>query len=72
MIATGSRPAVPDIPGLADTPFLTNESVFDLTAQPRELVVIGAGPSGCELAQAFARLGTRVTLIESGIPRAAA
>ncbi len=46
--------------------FLTNESVFDLTAQPRELVIIGAGPSGCELAQAFARLGTRVTLIESG------
>jgi pyruvate/2-oxoglutarate dehydrogenase complex dihydrolipoamide dehydrogenase (E3) component len=66
VIATGSRPAVPNIPGLAHTPFLTNESVFDLAAQPRELVVIGAGPSGCELAQAFARLGTLVTVIEAG------
>jgi len=65
-IATGSRPILPNIPGLAGTPFLTNESVFDLTTQPRELVVIGGGASGCELAQAFARLGTRVTLIESG------
>lgn len=66
VIATGSRPILPDIPSLSGTPFLTNESVFDLTTQPRELVVIGAGASGCELAQAFARLGTRVTLIESG------
>jgi pyruvate/2-oxoglutarate dehydrogenase complex dihydrolipoamide dehydrogenase (E3) component len=65
VIATGSRAAVPKIPGLAGTPFLTNETVFDLTVQPRELVIIGAGASGCELAQAFARLGTRVTLIES-------
>jgi pyruvate/2-oxoglutarate dehydrogenase complex dihydrolipoamide dehydrogenase (E3) component len=66
VIATGSRPVVPDVPGLAATPFLTNESVFELTEQPRHLAVIGAGPSGCELAQAFARLGTTVTLIESG------
>jgi len=66
VIATGSHPAIPDIPGLADTPFLTNETVFDLIVQPRELAVIGAGPSGCELAQVFARLGTQVTLIESG------
>ncbi|HYJ96200.1 MAG TPA: FAD-dependent oxidoreductase, partial [Vicinamibacterales bacterium] len=58
VIATGSRPILPDIPSLSGTPFLTNESVFDLTTQPRELVVIGAGASGCELAQAFARLGT--------------
>ena len=65
VIATGSRPAVPSIAGLGETPFLTTETVFDLTEQPRELVVIGAGPSGCELAQAFARLGTRVTLIEA-------
>src|SRR5262245_37148914 len=65
VIATGSRPTVPVIPGLAATPFLTNENVFDVTEQPRSLAVIGAGPSGCELAQAFARLGTRVTLIES-------
>jgi pyruvate/2-oxoglutarate dehydrogenase complex dihydrolipoamide dehydrogenase (E3) component len=66
VIATGSRPVVPDIPGLATTPFLTNESVFDLTEQPHDLAVIGAGPLGCELAQAFAQLGTKVTLIESG------
>lgn len=66
VIATGSRPLVPNIPGLAGTPFLTNETVFDVAIQPEELVIIGAGASGCELAQAFARLGTRVTLIESG------
>jgi pyruvate/2-oxoglutarate dehydrogenase complex dihydrolipoamide dehydrogenase (E3) component len=66
VIATGSRPAVPRIPGLADTPFLTSETLFDLVDQPRTLIVIGAGPIGCEMAQAFARLGTKVTLIESG------
>ena len=66
VIATGSRPSIPPIAGLAGTPFLTNESVFDLTARPDALIVIGAGPSGCELAQAMARLGTRVTMIESG------
>jgi pyruvate/2-oxoglutarate dehydrogenase complex dihydrolipoamide dehydrogenase (E3) component len=66
VIATGSRPAIPEIPGLAETPFLTNETVFDLAVQPGQLAVIGAGPTGCELAQAFARLGTQVTLIDSG------
>ena len=65
VIATGSRPSIPQIAGLAGTPFLTNESVFDLRARPDTLIVIGAGPSGCELAQALARLGTRVTMIES-------
>ena len=65
VIATGSRPAVPAVPGLAGTPLPTNENVFDLVTQPRALAVIGAGPSGCELAQAFERLGTRVTMIES-------
>ena len=53
------------MPGLAGTPFLTTETLFELTDQPPTLVVIGAGPTGCEMAQAFARLGTRVTLIES-------
>ncbi len=66
VIATGSRPSVPPMPGLDGVPFLTNESIFDLDAQPRDLVVIGGGPVGCELAQAFSRLGTRVTLVESG------
>ncbi|OWK35940.1 mercuric reductase [Fimbriiglobus ruber] len=63
VIATGSRAAIPSIPGLEVTGFLTYESVFALTALPRRLAVIGAGPVGCELAQAFARLGSRVTLI---------
>jgi pyruvate/2-oxoglutarate dehydrogenase complex dihydrolipoamide dehydrogenase (E3) component len=63
-IATGSSPAVPDTPGLSGVPFLTNETVWDLDRQPAHLIVLGAGPVGCELAQAFARLGTRVTLVE--------
>jgi pyruvate/2-oxoglutarate dehydrogenase complex dihydrolipoamide dehydrogenase (E3) component len=66
VIATGSAPSVPPIAGLAGTPFLTNETVFELAERPDALIVIGAGPSGCELAQAMARLGIRVTMIESG------
>jgi pyruvate/2-oxoglutarate dehydrogenase complex dihydrolipoamide dehydrogenase (E3) component len=65
VIATGSRPAVPEIPGLADVPFLTSDTIFDIAGQPRALVVIGGGSVGCEMAQAFARLGSRVTMIES-------
>src|SRR5207249_9701329 len=64
VIATGARAAVPKIPGLTD--YLTNETVFDLTEQPRRLAVIGAGPIGCELAQAFRRLGSEVTLFHRG------
>jgi pyruvate/2-oxoglutarate dehydrogenase complex dihydrolipoamide dehydrogenase (E3) component len=63
-IATGSRPLVPPIPGLDQVPYLTNETVFDLTEQPRHLIVLGGGPIGCELAQAFRRLGSAVTLVE--------
>jgi pyruvate/2-oxoglutarate dehydrogenase complex dihydrolipoamide dehydrogenase (E3) component len=63
-IATGSRPAVPPIDGLANTPFLTNETVFDLTERPDRLLVIGGGAIGCELSQAFARLGSRVTVFD--------
>jgi pyruvate/2-oxoglutarate dehydrogenase complex dihydrolipoamide dehydrogenase (E3) component len=66
VIATGSRPTVPHIDGLQDLRYLTNENVFDLTTQPRSLTILGGGPVGCELAQAFARLGTRVTLVEAG------
>ncbi len=66
VLATGSRPLVPPIPGLAEQPFLTNETIFSLTAAPQHLVVLGGGPIGCELAQAFARLGCRVTLVEMG------
>ncbi len=64
VIATGARAAAPPIPGIENTPFLTNESVFGLTELPESLIVIGAGPIGCEMAQSFARLGTRVEQIE--------
>ena len=64
VIATGARALIPEIPGLTETGFLTNETVFSLTELPRRLAVIGAGPIGCELAQAFARFGSQVTLIE--------
>ncbi len=63
VIATGARPAVPDIPGLATAGYVTSDSVWQLEALPQRLVVLGGGPVGCELAQAFARLGSAVTLI---------
>lgn len=66
VLATGGRPAVPPIDGLAEVGFLTNESVFDLARLPARLVVIGGGPIGCELAQAFARLGVRIALVDRG------
>jgi pyruvate/2-oxoglutarate dehydrogenase complex dihydrolipoamide dehydrogenase (E3) component len=66
VIATGARAHIPPLPGLAEIGPLTNETVFDLSAQPRRLAVLGAGPVGCELAQAFARLGTQVELLELG------
>jgi pyruvate/2-oxoglutarate dehydrogenase complex dihydrolipoamide dehydrogenase (E3) component len=63
VLATGSRPTIPDLPGLDRVPFLTNETIFSLAEAVPSLTVIGAGPIGCELAQAFARLGTTVTMI---------
>lgn len=63
VLATGSRPAVPDLPGLDGVSFLTNETIFTLTDLPRHLVVLGGGPIGCELAQAFRRLGAEVTVL---------
>jgi pyruvate/2-oxoglutarate dehydrogenase complex dihydrolipoamide dehydrogenase (E3) component len=63
LITTGSRSTTPDIPGLAETGYLTNENVFDLDCLPRRLMVIGGGPLGCELAQAFCRLGSKVILV---------
>ncbi|MFC6486664.1 dihydrolipoyl dehydrogenase family protein [Nitratireductor sp. GCM10026969] len=65
VIATGSAPAVPPIPGLDTVPFLTNETIFARRRLPRHLVVIGGGPVGIELAQAHRRLGSRVTVIEA-------
>ncbi len=66
VIATGARAAAPAIPGLNTVPYLTNESLFSLTALPKRFGVIGAGPIGCEMAQAFARFGAEVFLVEAG------
>ena len=71
VIATGSHPAVPAIPGLDRTPYLTNETVFANRERPEHLVVIGGGPIGIEMAQAHRRLGARVTVLDIGplLPR---
>lgn len=65
VIATGARAAELPVPGLREAGYLTNETVFKLTDLPRRLAVIGAGPIGCELAQSFARFGSKVFLIEA-------
>jgi pyruvate/2-oxoglutarate dehydrogenase complex dihydrolipoamide dehydrogenase (E3) component len=65
VIATGSAPALPLIAGLEQIPYLTNETIFDLTECPTHLIVIGAGPGGLELAQAHRRLGAKVTVLEA-------
>ena len=64
VVATGSRPFVPPIPGLDTVPYLTNETVFDLQALPRHLIIIGGGPIGIEMAQAHRHLGAEVTILE--------
>ena len=64
LIASGARPSVPPIPGLQAAGYLTNETVFSLNRELRRLAILGAGPVGCELAQAFGRLGVAVTLID--------
>ncbi|GAB4377613.1 MAG: mercuric reductase [Elainellaceae cyanobacterium] len=66
VIATGARAVQPSIPGLAEAGYLTNETVFNLTDRPNRLAVIGGGPIGCELAQAFQRLGCQVTIFHRG------
>ena len=66
LIATGARPAVPPISGIDDVDFLTYETLWDLEELPRSFIVIGGGPIGCEMAQAFCRLGSHVTLLEAG------
>lgn len=65
LIATGAEPFIPPIPGLAEVDPLTSDTIWDLSAQPQRLLVLGGGPIGCELAQSFARLGTETTLIET-------
>ena len=71
VVATGSSPALPPVPGLAETPHLTNETIFELTELPEHLLILGGGPIGIEMAQAFRALGARVTVIERGeiLPR---
>jgi pyruvate/2-oxoglutarate dehydrogenase complex dihydrolipoamide dehydrogenase (E3) component len=64
VVATGSSPLVPPVPGLAEVPYLTNETIFELEQRPEHLIVMGGGPIGLELAQAHRRLGARVTVIE--------
>lgn len=66
VIAAGGRAALPDVAGLQEHGCLTNENLFDLTSLPAELVVIGGGPVGCEMAQAFRRFGSRVTILHQG------
>ena len=71
VIATGSHPAVPPIPGIADVPYLTNETIFANRERPDHLIVIGGGPIGIEMAQAHRRLGAQVTVLDVGpvLPR---
>lgn len=68
VVATGSRPFVPPIPGLDGVPYLTNENLFDLSEQPGHLIIIGGGVIGMEMAQSFCRLGSEVTVIEPANP----
>ena len=72
VIATGSRPAVPEIDGLSEVSFLTNETLFDLAELPMHLVILGGGPIGMEMAQVFRRLGSAVTVVEKGVALAKA
>ncbi len=65
IVASGSRPEPAGVPGLTEADYLTNANVFDLTELPRRLLVVGGGPLGCELAQAFARLGSQTTIVQA-------
>jgi pyruvate/2-oxoglutarate dehydrogenase complex dihydrolipoamide dehydrogenase (E3) component len=65
IIATGSEPEIPAIPGLAEAGYLTDKTIFNLSSCPESLLVIGGGALGCELAQAFARFGTKVTIVQT-------
>ncbi|HYF65475.1 MAG TPA: FAD-dependent oxidoreductase [Herpetosiphonaceae bacterium] len=65
-VCTGSHPRIPDIPGLREAGFITNETIFQLSTLPGRLLVLGGGPIGCELGQAMSRLGSRVTIVHNG------
>ncbi|QOW18496.1 mercuric reductase [Lysobacter ciconiae] len=64
LVATGAQPLIPSIPGLAECGFLTSDTVFELTALPPRILVIGGGPLGCEMAQALCRFGARTTIVQ--------
>src|SRR6202050_2653034 len=64
LVASGGRPQLPSVPGIAEAGYLTNENVFDLAECPPRLLVLGGGPLGCELAQAFCRLGSQVSIVQ--------
>ncbi|WP_459916786.1 FAD-dependent oxidoreductase [Desulfocicer niacini] len=66
VVATGARPMVPDLPGLDTIPFYTSDTIWEMKELPRRFLVLGGGPIGCELAQAFASLGSDVTLVQRG------
>ena len=66
VIATGARAAVPSVPGIEEAGYYTNETIFSLTQRPAHLLILGAGPIGCELAQTFVRLGSTVTILDRG------
>jgi dihydrolipoamide dehydrogenase len=66
VVATGARPFVPDLPGLESVPYVTSDTLWDIREQPKKLLILGGGPIGSELAQAFQRLGTEVTQVERG------
>ncbi len=70
VVATGTRAFIPPVEGLAEAPYLTNETIWSLETLPEHLIVMGAGPIGMELGQAFRRLGSEVTIIEAGEPLA--
>jgi len=70
VVATGSRPTIPAIAGLDSGPFLTSETIFELKERPEHLIIVGAGSIGLELAQAFRRLGSSVTVLEAARPLA--
>ena len=65
VLATGAKPVIPEIPGLATVPHYTSDTIWDLEELPQRLLVLGGGPIGCELAQAFARLGSKVTIVNN-------
>lgn len=65
LVTTGARPKIPPVPGLAEAGYLTSDNAFDQTSLPKRLLVIGGGPLGCEMAQAFCRFGTQTTIVQS-------